>query len=86
MVEDHPTAESKRQRVKGDRELEKTIPRTAFVAKLRKLADSIERGERFRIQIGGERLSIPVQATFSIEHEREGTAQEIDFQIQWDSK
>jgi len=39
------------------------------VDKLRRLADSIEQKKRFRIQIAGERISVPPDAIFNIEHE-----------------
>ncbi|MFO0115935.1 MAG: amphi-Trp domain-containing protein, partial [Betaproteobacteria bacterium] len=50
---------------KTDRDVEKEYPSTDFVAKLRRLADAIENGERFEIQIAGERIYVPVRATFS---------------------
>ena len=45
--------------------------------------DSIEKNERFRIQIAGERISVPPDAIFNIEHEREGDNEEIEFQMKW---
>jgi amphi-Trp domain-containing protein len=47
------------------------------------LADAIEQGKKFEIQIAGERIYVPVRAEFSIEHEREGRDEEIEFQIKW---
>jgi len=70
--------------MKPERDLEKTYPQADFVAKLRRLADAIENGERFRIQIAGERVDVPVRARFSIEHERSESEEEIEFQIKWD--
>ncbi len=52
--------------------------------KLRRLADALEKGGRFRIQVAGERISIPPDALFNIEHEREGSSEEIEFQIKWE--
>lgn len=69
--------------MKAKRDLEKTYPTAQFVAKLRRFADSLESGEAFTIQIAGERVRVPERARFSIEHEREGSAEEIEFQIQW---
>ncbi|QSQ27727.1 amphi-Trp domain-containing protein [Pyxidicoccus parkwayensis] len=66
-----------------DRDLEKTYPRKDFVAKLRRLADAIEAGKAFSIQIAGERLHIPADAHFNIEHEREGSVDEVEFQLRW---
>lgn len=65
------------------RDVEKTYPISEFVAKLRRLADCLEAGEQFEIQIAGERIYVPVRATYNIEHERGDGAQEIEFQIRW---
>ena len=68
---------------KPDRDIEKDYPLPDFIAKLRRLADALESGQRFEIQIAGERISVPVGATFNIEHEREDGEEEIEFQIKW---
>ena len=68
---------------KKDRDLEKAYPTHQFVAKLRRLADDLEKGKRFRIQIAGERITVPVDAIYNIEHEREGSQEEIELQIKW---
>ncbi|MEC4727855.1 amphi-Trp domain-containing protein [Shewanella sp. D64] len=68
---------------KQDRDIEKDYPTTEFVAKLRRLADSLESGSKFEIQIAGERIYVPVRAQYNIEHEREGDEEEIEFQIKW---
>lgn len=67
----------------AQRDIEKTYSTSEFVAKLRRFADSLESGEKFEIQIAGERIYVPVRAEFSIEHEREGDTEEIEFQIKW---
>lgn len=69
--------------MKSERDVEKTYPNNEFVEKLRRLADAIENGEKFEIKIAGERIYVPVRAVFSIEHEREGDSEEIEFQIKW---
>jgi len=69
--------------MKKDRDIEKEYSTAEFVAKLRRLADSLESGERFEIQIAGERVYLPVRATFNVEHEREDGEEEIEFQIKW---
>ena len=69
-----------------DRDVEKTYSNAAFVEKLRRLADAIENGERFEIQIAGERIYVPVRAVFSIEHEKSDGAEEIEFQIKWSAE
>ncbi len=66
-----------------NRDIQKTYTNEQFVEKLRRLAECIEKGERFDIQIAGERLYVPKDAIFNIEHEREGREEEIEFQIKW---
>lgn len=69
---------------KQERDIEKEYPKADFVAKLRRLADSIENEERFEIKIAGERIYVPVRAKFTIEHERSDDEEEIEFQIKWE--
>lgn len=73
-----------KRKKRGKRDVEKNYPRRQFVAKLHRLADCIESGKRFRIQIGGERVSIPPSAIINIEHERSGSEEEIEFQLKWE--
>jgi len=69
--------------VKPERDLEKAYSQKDFVSKFRRLADSIEQNKRFRIQISGERISVPPDAIFNVEHEREGNNEEVEFQLKW---
>ena len=71
--------------MKKDRDIEKGYTTSEFVAKLRRLADALESGKKFEIQIAGERIYVPVRAKYNIEHEREGSEEEIEFQIKWSS-
>jgi amphi-Trp domain-containing protein len=68
---------------KTGRDIETDYPLPQFIEKLRRLADALETGERFQIQIAGERISVPVGATYNIEHERGDAEEEIEFQIKW---
>lgn len=65
------------------RDVERAYPAKQFVAKLRRLADAIENGDRFRIQVGGERVSVPPHAVIAVAHEREGKYEEVELQISW---
>ncbi len=67
----------------SSRDVEKEYSKVEFAAKLRRLANAIEQGERFEIQIAGERIYVPVRAKFTIEHERSDSEEEIEFQIKW---
>lgn len=66
-----------------ERDTEKAYPRPEFIRKLRRLADCLEAGKPFRIQIAGERITVPGQAVVNIEHERGGGEEEIEFQLRW---
>jgi amphi-Trp domain-containing protein len=70
---------------KAERDIEKAYSTKQFVAKLRRLADTLESGKRFQIQIAGKRVIVPAGAVFNIEHEREGKAEEIEFQLKWEN-
>jgi amphi-Trp domain-containing protein len=65
------------------RDLERTYSRAQFVAKLRRLADALEAGAPFTIQVAGERLRLPRDMFFNIEHERAGGRDELEFQLRW---
>lgn len=65
------------------RDIEKDYPAGQFVAKLRRLADCIEQGKRFQIQVAGERVSVPPDAVINVEHERGAGEEEIEFQLKW---
>jgi amphi-Trp domain-containing protein len=69
--------------MKKQRDIEKDYPTSEFVAKLRRLADALESDEKFEIQIAGERVYVPVRAQYNIEHERNDSEEEIEFQIKW---
>ena len=70
---------------KPSRDIETDYPLDQFIDKLRRLADALETGQRFEIQIAGERISVPVRAKYNIEHERGDGQEEIEFQIKWSS-
>ena len=70
-------------RRRGRRDLEADYPPKRFAAKLRRLADAIESGGTFRIQIAGERVVVPASAVINLEHERSADEEEIEFQLRW---
>ena len=78
------TTRRKRAAVKrADRDLERAYSPRQFAAKLRRLADALEAGRGFSIQVAGEMLRIPAGATFNVEHERAGNEEELEFQLRW---
>ena len=71
---------------KSKRDIEKVYSASEFAAKLRRLADAVEEGEKFEIQIAGERIYVPAGTSFSVEHERGDGEEEIEFQLKWEIK
>jgi amphi-Trp domain-containing protein len=68
-----------------NRDIEKEYTVHEIVEKIRRLADCLEHGKSFRIQIAGERINVPKGAKFNIEHDREGNKEEIEFQFKWEN-
>ena len=68
---------------KPERDVERIYSTEDVVAKLRRLADALETGSSFRIQVAGERFRVPARAVFSVEHERGEDEEEIEFQLTW---
>ena len=67
----------------GERDITASYSAADFAAKLRRLADALESGGPFRIQIAGERFTVPRDAAFNVEHERAGGEEEVEFQLRW---
>ena len=67
----------------AERDVEKGYSQSEVVAKLRRLADALETGQPFRIQVAGERIRVPARAEFTIEHERSSDEEEVEFQLKW---
>jgi amphi-Trp domain-containing protein len=68
---------------RSPRDIERIYSTQEVVAKLRRLADALEKDEPFRIQIAGVRIRVPERAQFSIEHELDDDEEEIEFQLKW---
>jgi amphi-Trp domain-containing protein len=66
-----------------ERDVEKDYSVPEYAAKLRRLADALESGKPFRIQIAGERFTVPKNARISVEHERGDDEEEVEFQLKW---
>ena len=67
----------------ADRDITASYSAAEFAAKLRRLADALESGGPFRIQIAGERFTVPRDAEFNVEHERVDGEEEVEFQLRW---
>lgn len=71
---------------KKNRDTAVIVTKEMFIRKLRRLADTLERGATFRVQVKGEVVRIPAGASFAVEHEREGGDEELEFQVSWTKK
>jgi amphi-Trp domain-containing protein len=78
-----PTAATTMSEEKIGRDVEKVYSTGQFVEKLRRLADALEAGEPFTIQVASQRLKVPATAKISVEHEQEGADHELEFQLTW---
>ena len=67
----------------AERDVEKNVPVAQFVDTLRRLADALEAGESFRVQVQNRRFTVPADATIVIEHEVEGGNEEFAMELQW---
>jgi len=74
---------TKKRTKRPKRDIEKDYPRRQLIAKLRRLADCLETGKRFQIQVAGERISVPPDAVANLEHERGDGEEELEFQLKW---
>lgn len=68
-----------------DRDVEKAYSNEENIRKLERLVKCMKSGKPFEIQVAGERIYVPVSATFSIEHERGDGEEELEFQLRWSS-
>jgi amphi-Trp domain-containing protein len=69
-----------------EKDVEKEYSPKDVAAKLRRLADALENGTPFEIQIDGERIYIPANATIEFEYQRDGNESEMEIEITWEHK
>jgi amphi-Trp domain-containing protein len=69
----------------SERDVERAKSPSEFISTLRRLADALEAGEPFRIQVGDRRFTVPKDAELSVEHEVEGDVEELELQLRWHS-
>ena len=67
----------------ADRDVERDCPTERFIETLRRLADALEQGESFRIQVANQRFTVPADAGLSIEHEAADGTEELELQLRW---
>ena len=66
-----------------DKDVEKSYSNRGVAAKLRRLADALEEGKTFEIQVAGERVRVPPHATVAFEYERDGDEEELEVELKW---
>jgi amphi-Trp domain-containing protein len=64
-------------------EVEKGYDRAQTAAKLRRLAESLEQGQEFEIQVSGERIYVPADAEIVFEFESDDEENELEIEITW---
>lgn len=69
----------------SERDVEKNVPTSQFVETLRRLADALEAGESFRVQVQNKRFTVPADAALTIEHEVEDGKEEFALELQFNS-
>lgn len=70
----------------SERDVEKNVPKERFIETLRRIADALEKGESFRIQIENERITVPADCELLVEHERDDEVDEVELQFRWPVK
>lgn len=66
-----------------ERDAERNCTPEAFIATLRRIADALERGESFRVQVASHRFTVPADAALSVEHEVADGDEELELQLRW---
>lgn len=66
-----------------EKDVEKSYSNKGVAAKLRRLADALEQGKTFEIQVAGERVRVPPRATVEFEYQREGDEEELEIEVKW---
>lgn len=67
----------------SERDVERVTGPRQFAATLRRIADAVENGQSFQIQVVNKRFTVPASAELSIEHEAEGGNEELELQFRW---
>lgn len=63
--------------------MEKKYSQKAYIIKIKRLVKTLEKGKAFTIQVKGKKIRIPANSKISIEYEKDGKENELEFQIKW---
>ena len=66
-----------------DEEVEKSYANRDAAAKLRRLAEALEEGRAFEIQIAGRRVYVPAHASVEFEYEGGDDEGELEIEVKW---
>ena len=66
----------------ADQGTKKSISRHAFINKLRRLADALDAGDPFLVQVKGEKVYVPKKGKFFLEFE-DGDPREFSLKVTW---
>ena len=66
-----------------NRDVEKSYSVKQNIQKLERLIEALKEGKSYEIQVHNEKIKVPADAVFSIEHERDGEEEELEFQFKW---
>lgn len=70
--------------MKKNKEVEKKYSKKQLLKILERLTYSMTKNEKFRIQIKGNKVSIPAKSTdIEIEYEKEKDEEKIEIEIKW---
>jgi len=69
-----------------DDEPKNLMPRHETAKKLREIADAIEYGLNFTVQINGHRVRVPKGVRFEIDLETKPSRHEFEIEMRWDRR
>lgn len=67
----------------ADRDVTRHYSDRRHIEQLERLVACMKDGSAFEIQVDNERIRAPAHALFSIDHERGGGIEELEFQFRW---
>ena len=67
-------------------EIEKGYEKKEIAAKLRRLAEALEQGRAFEIQVASRRIYVPADAEIVFEYEQGEDEDELEVEIKWSRK
>ena len=63
--------------------MEKKYSKKMHIAKMKRFIMALEKNKPFTIQVKNKKIRIPADSEISIEFEKDGKENELEFQIKW---